>query len=400
MRPLAEEILELVRVPSPTGQEKALADLLDARLRACSDATGNRLIRLDNTLVCGPVHLLREMSSPAAAPSRPLVLIAGHIDTVPRGDAPEPAIEGTRIIGRGSVDMKAGLAVLLRLAESVPARAGFADRVFVMYEGEEGTEEENGLRRVLETCGWMRGADLALLLEPSGGALELGCKGSIHLEVVFRGRSCHSARPWLGRHPLRDAIPWMQSILESPVRDAEVGGVVFREAATLTTVEAGIVRNTVPDTLRVNLNLRYAPDRGPEEALACALSLLPEGCAVRGLPMGPDGAAMAGSAPAVEAVIISHAAAGSVAVDAPLMRRLFEHTGLPRRAKQGWTDVARFTALGIPAVNWGPGDSGLCHTAGEFADAEDAEACLEMMRQFLLQEDPGIVRPGSGPGSG
>ncbi len=395
MRNLAEEILELVRVPSPTGQERALADLLEARLCACSDATGNRLLRLHNTLVYGPAHLMAGSRSTEAAPSRPLVLIAGHIDTVPQADAPEPAMHGTRITGRGAVDMKAGLAVLLRLAETLPAGAGFADRVFILYEGEEGSEEENGLRRVLETCGWMRNAGLALLLEPSGGALELGCKGSIHLEVAFRGQSCHSARPWLGRHPLHDAIPWMQSILDLPIRDAEVGGVVFREVVTLTTLAAGVVRNTVPDTMRVNMNLRYAPDRGPDDALACALSLLPEGCAVQGHPGMPGDAAGSEIAPGAEAVLIGHSRAGEVRVDAPLMRRLIRYTGLPRRAKQGWTDVARFTAAGIPAVNWGPGDSGLCHTAGEFADAAEAEDCLEMMRRFLLHENWGDDGSGS-----
>ncbi len=387
MRTLAEEILELVRIPSPTGQEKALADLLEARLGACSASTGNRSLRLGNTLIFGPAHLMAGSPPAAADPPRPLILIAGHIDTVPQGDAPPPSLQGTRITGRGAVDMKAGLAVLLRLAEILPAGAGFADRVFILYEGEEGSEEENGLHRVFEDCGWIRNAGLALLLEPSGGALELGCKGSIHLEVVFRGQSCHSARPWLGRHPLHAAIPWMQAILDLPVRDAEVGGVVFREVVSLTTLAAGVVRNTVPGTLRVNMNLRYAPDRGPDDAVAYALSLLPEGCAVGGRTAVPGDETGSGIAPGAEAVLIGHSRAGEVRLDAPLMRRLISHTGLPRAAKQGWTDVARFTAAGIPAVNWGPGDSGLCHTAGEFADAAEAEDCLEMMRRFLLRED-------------
>jgi succinyl-diaminopimelate desuccinylase len=368
MSTLAESILALVRIPSVTDQEKPLADALERRLRQGSATTAHRCERIGDSLILLP---------PEEENPRPLVVLAGHIDTVPRGEAPEPYEEGGTIYGRGAADMKAGVAVMLALAEGIANEDGFARRAFVFYAGEEGSVKGNALAGILESMPLLRSAGLAILLEPTKGDLELGCNGSIHLAVTFHGKACHSARPWMGVHPLKGALGWLEATLRHPVRAVEISGAVFREVVTLTTLHSGDVRNVVPATLSVNLNLRYPPDRTPEEAEAYAFSLCP-----RGLAAPPGGR------PEAESVILDHSPAARVDLSAPLYRYLCESTGLPRRGKQGWTDVARFTAWGVPALNWGPGDPELAHTTEESVDAASAEVCLERMRGFLLGPGP------------
>jgi succinyl-diaminopimelate desuccinylase len=378
MGDLAEDILALVQTPSVTGDETELADLLERRLRRGPASAGYRLTRLEDSLVLFPAARDPASSRPS---DRPLVVLAGHIDTVPRGEAPDPEVRDDRVIGRGASDMKAGVAVMLALAEQIPAEAGFADRAFVFYTGEEGSAAGNSLARILEGEGWLRKADLAILLEPTNGALELGCNGSIHVRVVFRGRACHSARPWKGIHPMSHALAWFEQRLRDPIRVVEVEGVVFREVVSLTTIHAGDARNVIPGSMEVNLNLRYPPDRSPEDAEALALSLCLETPTLAGEASPGE--------EKVTAAILDHSPAGKIDVAAPLYRHLCESTGLPRRGKQGWTDVARFTSAGVPALNWGPGDPEMAHTADEFVELESARQCFEEMKAFFLGPGPG-----------
>lgn len=368
MSTIGQDILALVRIPSVTGHESALADALEVRLRGRATAQGNDLIRRDDTLLLVPRGRSLEAGAKEANPSRPLVVLAGHLDTVPLGDTPEPELAHGRIAGRGACDMKAGVAVMLNLAENLPSEAGFADRAFIFYTGEEGSGTGNSLRLILESEEWLKRAGLAILLEPTKGDLELGCNGSIHICVNFRGRACHSARPWMGTHPIQAALPWLAEMLDRPVRVATVAGVTFKEVATLTTLRAGDARNVVPATMCVNLNFRYPPDRTPAEAEELAYRLCPEG---------------------VEVSVLDHSPAARIDAEAPLYRYLCESTGLPRRGKQGWTDVARFTSHGIPALNWGPGNPELAHTKEESVEVEEAETCLARMERFFLSPGPG-----------
>lgn len=365
MDTLSQDILALVATPSETGREKDLADLLERRLRNGPAARGTALARHGDSLVLRPSR---------CDPERPLIVLAGHIDTVPRGEAPEAELRDGVVVGRGSSDMKAGVAVMLHLAERIPPEEGFAERAFVFYAGEEGSAASNALPMVLDSEEWLCRADLALLLEPTSGCLELGCNGSIHAGVTVRGRACHSARPWQGTHPLLHALPWIDRMLHHPIRVAEIEGVVFREVVSLTTAHAGEVRNVIPGSMDFNLNLRYPPDRAPEQAEAL----------IQGLCAGAGG--NAGNA---NTVILDHSPAGKIDASAPLYRYLCESTGLPRRAKQGWTDVARFTARGVPALNWGPGDPELAHTRDERVEVDSVRACLEQMRTFLVSRGPG-----------
>jgi succinyl-diaminopimelate desuccinylase len=393
---LGEEILALVRVQSVTGTEGALAGLLESRLRAGPAGLAHQVIRVDDTLLLAPNRLT--FPHRPSAGGRPIVVLAGHIDTVPRGEAPEPALHDGRVIGRGACDMKAGVAAMLQLAESCDPSAGFAHRVFVFYAGEEGPAAGNGLAALLTAHPWLRGAGLALLLEPTCGDLELGCNGSMHLAVTFHGKACHSARPWTGEHPLRHALPWLEAILARPIREAEIAGVVFRELAIPTRLRAGEVRNVVPGTLELNLNLRYPPDRTPTQAEELARSLFPEGTVFRRFGRRPsvDGAHFLEDPPdegdlppgSITVDLSDHSPAGRIALDAPLYRHLLESTGLPCRAKQGWTDVARFSALGVPALNWGPGDPAFAHTKDEFVEVAEAERFVARLRAYLLGAGP------------
>lgn len=362
MHSLAQDILALVEVPSVTGSESALADWLTSRLARSPHAAAHELVRIGDSLV------LRPRGSRGDA-SRPVVVLAGHTDTVPVGEAAPPHLADGKVHGRGSADMKAGLAVMLGLYETLDPEAGFASRAYVFYAGEEGAAEKNELRVVLDEAPWLKSADLAILLEPTAGSLELGCQGSLHLEVDFQGKACHSARPWLGEHPLRKALPWLERMLAIPPREVEMHGVSFKEVVSLTQLHAGEARNVIPGVMRVNLNLRYPPDRTPENAEAYALSLAPP----------PEHATVA---------IRDHAVAASIAMGAPLYRHLLTRTGLSRSAKQAWTDVARFTALGVPALNWGPGDPRLAHTKEEWVDAAEADRVLAGMRDFFLGPAP------------
>lgn len=420
---IGEEILALVRVASVTGTEAALAGLLESRLRAGPAGVTHQVLRVEDTLLLVPNTLVDPDTQVVGV--RPIVVLAGHIDTVPRGEAPEPALRDGRVVGRGACDMKAGVAALLQLAESLDPSAGFAHRVFVFYAGEEGPAAGNGLAALLAAQPWLRGAGLALLLEPTCGDLELGCSGSMHLAVTFHGKACHSARPWTGEHPLRHALPWLDAILARPIREAHIAGVVFRELAVPTRLRAGEVRNVVPGSLEVNLNLRYPPDRTPAQAEELARSLFPEGTVFRrfgrrpsadgphffeDVPEEGDSGVVQGGArsgvggpPAggtlrppvadpppgsITVELSDHSPAGRIALDAPLYRHLLESTGLPRRAKQGWTDVARFSALGVPALNWGPGDPAFAHTKDEFVEIAEAERFVAGLQAYLLGAGP------------
>jgi succinyl-diaminopimelate desuccinylase len=380
MASLGEETLALVRVPSASGSERELADLLERRLRSGPAGREHEVIRFRDSVVLLPRS--------AATGARPLILLAGHIDTVPQGDAPEPRLETGRVHGRGACDMKAGVAVMLALAESLDAANGFAGPAYVFYAGEEGSARGNELVPAMEAIPRLRQASLGIVLEPTNGLLELGCNGSMHVNLVFRGRAAHSARPWQGRHPLLPALAWLERTLHRPIREAVVCGVNFREVVSLTRLRAGEARNVIPAALEQNVNLRYPPDRTPEEAERTMAALLPEGVALRGFRSLSSAGEAEWNAAEVTAELLDHAPPGRIDLESPFLRHLLERTGLPRRGKQGWTDVARLTALGIPALNWGPGDPELAHTRDEFVEVAEAEACLERMRAFLSGPGP------------
>ncbi|MEP6981181.1 MAG: succinyl-diaminopimelate desuccinylase [Nakamurella sp.] len=335
----------LVDVPSVSGTEKPLADLLEAALRTLPHL---EVLRSGNA-VLARTHLDR--------PTR--VILAGHIDTVPIADNVPSRTEGDLIHGCGTTDMKSGDAMMLNLAATLPEPS--RDLTFVFYDCEEIEHDRNGLTRIeRELPDWLV-ADLAILGEPTNGAVEAGCQGTAAVEVRLAGRRAHSARSWLGLNAIHAAAPVLARLAEYPGRDVDIDGCRYREGLNAVRISGGVAGNVIPDECVVQVNFRFAPDRDADDALDF-LRIFFDGFDVRVLDIAP-GARPGLSAPAAAEFV---AAAGGTAV-----------------AKFGWTDVARFATLGIPAVNYGPGDPSLAHTREEHVSRRQIGEMAAVLRRYL-----------------
>src|SRR5215210_9191559 len=246
---LLEYLLFFLERPSVTGEEKDLCDDLEARISASS---GWEIERISNNLAVRRAE---------PDPSLEKVVLAGHLDTVPEPeDGIEIRVEGDRVYGRGSSDMKAGDAVMLALLENFPGESRF-ELTFVFYEREEGPYAENGLEAVFAGSPWVLDAGLALVPEPTAAALEVGCVGTSQVEVTFRGRSSHAARPWQGENALTKAGEFLSALHERPAGEVVVEGLPFYEVLTPTLARGGRAKNVVPDSFVVNVNYRFAPGK-------------------------------------------------------------------------------------------------------------------------------------------
>lgn len=343
---LARSLLELLRVPSVTGEERALADLLARRY------AGEEVRRLGDSLVVG-----------ARDPRRPTVLLVAHLDTVPPApsDGP-PEVRGDRVVGRGASDMKAGLAVAMDVFEDAALRAGPHNLLLVAYAREEGSHADNELGPLLEAEGELRGADLAVVLEPTDLEVQLGCMGALHAEVAFRGRAAHSARPWQGENALTAAAPLLAELHGLPPGDVVVDDLAYREVVVATRGWTDNARNVVPERFTINLNYRFAPDKDLTAAEAH----------VRGL-VGRR----------AEVTVVDRAPAGRPFRADPLVAAFVAAVGATTGPKQAWTDVARFSEIGVPALNYGPGITAQAHQAGEYALAEDLVSARDGLARFL-----------------
>ncbi len=356
---LAARTLELARIPSPSGEEAALADHLHRHLAEHTRPAFLR--RHGNALVAGYGF--------DAGEGPPRVVLAGHLDTVPRHNHPEPGIRGGDVVGLGTTDMKGALAVMAALAETLSKDSeDFQAKSFalVFYDCEEIAFARNGLRRLFLLEPWLGEPELALILEPTGNVLELGCLGTLHARVTFHGVSAHSARPWLGENAIHKAGPFLASLAAMGAREVTDGPAVFREVVSATMAEGGNARNVIPDRFTVNVNLRFAPDRAPEAAERYLRSLVPAGATVEITDLAP---------------------AAPPRIEAPLLTRLLVRSGLTARAKQAWTDVAQFAAHGVPAANLGPGDPELAHKQDERVRIPALVKCFDVLSDFLLENE-------------
>lgn len=337
----------LVAVPSVSLDEAALADAVEARLRRIGGLDVERV----GLNVVARTHHGRNRR----------VVMAGHLDTVPANDNAVPRIEGDVLHGLGAADMKSGVAVLLRLAEEVAADSRF-DCTFVFYEAEEIADEHNGLRKLFADRRDLVVGDFAVLLEPTDLWMEAGCQGSIRLEATFHGRRAHTARPWQGDNAIYRAAPTLQRLAGHRPEALEVDGLSFRQALSVVEVRGGVAGNVVPDRCTIVVNRRYAPALSLEEAEA----------EVRALLDGAD-----------EITLTSISPAAHPNLSQPLVAEFAGLLDLPVRCKLGWTDVARFSAHGVPAVNFGPGDPEVSHTAGEHVTRASVEGCYMALAAFL-----------------
>jgi succinyl-diaminopimelate desuccinylase len=337
----------LVDAPSVSGDEKPLADAIEAALRALPHLTVHR----DGNAVVARTTL--------GAPQR--VVLAGHIDTVPIAANVPSRREGDLLHGCGSCDMKSGVAVGLRLAAWVPAPT--RDVTYVFYDCEEVEAERNGLLRLSRNSPELLAADLAVLMEPTGCLIEGGCQGTMRAEVTTRGERAHSARSWRGHNAIHDAGTVLAALRAYQPREPEVDGLRYHEGLNAVGIRGGVASNVIPDECVVTVNYRFAPDRSAEQAAGHLREVF------AGLPV-----TVTDVAPGARPGLTDPAAASLLAA-----------VGGTPRAKLGWTDVARFAALGIPAVNYGPGDPERAHTPGEYVDTAEIYACEKRLLAWLAR---------------
>lgn len=347
---IAERTLSLCRIPSVIGDEKALADHVESWARAHFPA--GEVLRHSHSLVIG------RLEDP-----RPTVALVGHLDTVPAhaSDRP-PRIEGDRVFGLGTSDMKGGLAVMMMLAERLDRAALPTNLVLVLYEREEGPYLENGLGPLLDRIEALRKVRFGIAMEPTDNVVQVGCVGSIHATLTFRGQSAHSARPWQGANAVHAAGPFLAELLQRPRREVHVGGFDFFEVASITRAAGGRARNVVPDSFELNLNYRFAPGKTLEQAQQDVRELVAGRAEIAFTDLSPS---------------------GRVCDDNPLYRHLLQVTGLPAASKQAWTDVARLGVYGIDAVNFGPGETAQAHQANESAPIPALLHAYQQLEAFL-----------------
>src|SRR3989440_3388106 len=291
---------------------------------------------------------------------RPLVLLAGHVDTVPAQDNLPGRIEDGAVIGLGASDMKGGVAVMLELAEWALAADLELDLGFLFFVREEPPAEESPVPQFLQACPEAREAELVVVLEPTDNELHVGCVGNLSAQLTFRGVSAHSARPWTGENAIHKAAAALAPLAELEPLDVEVDGLVFREVVSAVAIEGGIADNVVPDRCVARLNYRYAPGRSREQAEARVRELAGE----------------------AELEILGNSPPAHVVLDRPLVTRLREACGFAVQPKQAWTPVAQFAEAGLDAVNLGPGATPYAHRADERVEMAELVRTFEALRLF------------------
>ncbi|KUI45819.1 succinyl-diaminopimelate desuccinylase [Mycobacterium sp. GA-1199] len=337
----------LVDIPSESRHERRIADEVEAALRA---QTSLEVIRNADAVLA---------RTNLGLPSR--VLLAGHLDTVPVADnLPSRLVDGV-LHGCGTSDMKSGDAVFLHLAATIAEPTH--DITLVMYDCEEIEASANGLNRIQsELPDWLR-ADVAILGEPSDGYIEAGCQGTLRVVISASGTRAHSARSWLGDNAIHKLGPVLDRLSSYRARNVEIDGCTYREGLSAVRIDGGIAGNVIPDAASVSVNFRFAPDRGVNEALNH----------VREVFDGLD----------VEIELTDAAAGALPGLTKPAAAALVAAAGGQVRAKYGWTDVSRFAALGVPAVNYGPGDPNLAHRVDEHVDVDKITAATDVLRRYL-----------------
>jgi succinyl-diaminopimelate desuccinylase len=336
---------QLVNIESVSRDEQAIADAVESALRPLTHLT---VSRHGNTVVARTDLGRGER-----------VVIAGHLDTVPLNDNLPARRDGELLHGLGTCDMKGGDAVILRLAATVPEPN--RDVTYILYEAEEIDAEFNGLHLLAQSDPDLMVADFAILMEPSNAVVEAGCQGTLRIDVRTTGERAHSARSWRGVNAIHRAAGVLQRLNEYDARKPVIDGLEYHEGLNAVFIRGGVAGNVLPDECVVEVNFRFAPDRSEAEAEAF----------VREFFEGYD-------------VTLTDSAPGALpGLDVPAAKAFIDAVGGEVNPKFGWTDVARFSGLGVPAVNFGPGDPMLAHKQEEFVPVEHIERCEAQLRQWL-----------------
>jgi succinyl-diaminopimelate desuccinylase len=336
---------QLVDIESVSGDEAHLADLVEGALRGLPHLGVER----QGNNVVARTQLGRDRR----------VLLAGHLDTVPIADNLPSRVEGDLMYGCGTSDMKSGDAVLLHLAATMTDPS--YDLTFVLYDNEEVAASSNGLGHLVrDNRGWLE-ADLAILMEPTNGQVEAGCQGTLRVDIPLAGRRAHSARSWLGDNAIHAAAPVLALLKAYQARDVDIDGCVYKEGLQAVGIAGGHAGNVIPDACTVTVNFRFAPDRTEQQAFQH----------VQDVFTGYQ-------------VILTDSSGGALpGLTEPAAQHFVQAVGETPLAKYGWTDVARFSALGIPALNYGPGDPNLAHTREEHVDVRQITRAAQVLRGYL-----------------
>jgi len=337
----------LVDIPSVSRDERRIADEVERALR---EQTGYEVIRNGDAVLA---------RTDFGRPTR--VVLAGHLDTVPIADNVPSHRDADHIYGCGTCDMKSGDAVFLHLAATVAEPVH--DITLIFYDCEEIEASANGLGRIeRELPDWLR-ADVAVLGEPTGGYIEAGCQGTLRALVSATGTRSHSARSWLGDNAIHKLGEVLDRLKSYQGRVVDIDGCTYREGLSAVGIDGGVASNVIPDAASVTVNFRFAPDRTPEAALAH----------IRNVFTGLD----------VDLQQTDSAAGALPGLHHPAAAALVDAAGGLVRAKYGWTDVSRFAALGIPAVNFGPGDPNVAHRRDERVSIAQITAVTTTLRRYL-----------------
>jgi succinyl-diaminopimelate desuccinylase len=335
----------LCNVESVSHNEAHLCDLLETELRKLEHL---EVTRVDHNLVARTSFGRAER-----------VVLAGHLDTVPLNENLPVRNDGTNLHGLGTCDMKGGLACLLKLAHDLehPKR----DLTFIAYEAEEVADEFNGLGKLARLRPDLLEADFAILLEPSNADIEAGCQGTLRVEVSTSGERAHSARSWRGDNAIHKVEEILRRLNSYEPRKPVIAGLEYHEGLNAVLIQGGVATNVIPDACVVTINYRFAPDRDEVEALAHMKEVF-SGFRVEVTDSAP------GALPGL---------------DLPAAQEFVKATGGQPSPKFGWTDVARFSAMGVPAINFGPGDPNFAHKQDEFVPIEDLRQCEQALRKWL-----------------
>jgi succinyl-diaminopimelate desuccinylase len=337
--------VQLVDIESVSRNEQAIADAVETAL--CE--LGHLSVTRHGNTVVARTELGRGER----------VVIAGHLDTVPVNDNLPARREGDLLHGLGTCDMKGGDAIILRLATTIPEPN--RDVTFILYEAEEIDSEFNGLNLLSQSHPELVQGDFAILMEPSNAEVEAGCQGTLRVEVRATGERAHSARSWKGINAIHRAGPILERLNAYQPRKPLIDGLEYHEGLNAVAIRGGVAGNVLPDECVVEVNYRFAPDRSEAEAQQF----------VRDLFEGYD------------VTVVDSAPGALPGLDLPAAKAFVEAVGREVNPKFGWTDVARFTSLGIPAVNFGPGDPMLAHKQEEYVPVEHIERCERQLRDWL-----------------
>jgi succinyl-diaminopimelate desuccinylase len=339
----------LVDVESVSRNEKVIADCVEDVLRQAPHLSVDRL----GHTVMARTGLGRDQR----------IVLAGHLDTVPINDNFPSTVADDLIYGCGTSDMKSGVALALHLAATLPDPR--YDITYLFYEAEEIESAYNGLNLVSQSHPeWLR-ADFAVLLEPTYGVVEAGCQGTLRVLVRTTGRRAHTARAWRGVNAIHAAGAVLRRLEDYRPRTVSIDGCTYREGLNAVRISGGVAGNVVPDECTVEVNLRFAPDRSEEEAFAHVQEVF-DGYDVELTDSAPGALPGLTAAPA---------------------REFLAAVGAEPAAKLGWTDVARFAALGIPALNYGPGDPLLAHAPDEHVEIGKIRDGAATLHRWLAAPD-------------